>query len=289
VAKLASFTDNSGCKAKDGTRMVKQVYDKSFRGNAAEEYQRFFVPAIGASVAQDLVAVAKLQPGERVLDVACGTGVVARLTAERVGPAGLVAGLDVNPDMLAVARSETPADTSIDWYEASAEAMPLSDGAFDVVLCQMGLQFVPDKLAALREMHRVLDTQGRIHLTVPGPKPRLFAIMSDALASHVDPEAASFTDLVFSMHDVGELRQLLRSAGFREIDVQATMKNLRLPAPSDFLWQYIRSTPMANAAARASKHALEALESDVCVRWEAFVANGSLSLEVGMTTASAIK
>jgi hypothetical protein len=138
-------------------------------------------------------------------------------------------------------------------------------------------------------MHRVLNTRGRLHLTVPGPKPRLFAIMSDALASHVDPEAASFTDLVFSMHDVGELRQLVRNAGFREIDVQATTKNLRLSAPSDFLWQYIRSTPMANAAARASKHALEALESDVCARWEAFVANGSLSLEVGMTTASATK
>jgi ubiquinone/menaquinone biosynthesis C-methylase UbiE len=269
--------------------MSKQVYSKGFAGNAAEDYQRFFVPAIGAPVAQDLMGVAKLQSGERVLDVACGTGVVARLAAERVGSGGLVAGLDLNPGMLAVARSQTPVSMSIDWYEASAEAMPLRGGVFDVVLCQMGLQFVADKLAALREMHRVLDTQGRVHLTVPGPKPGIFAIMSDALARHVDPEAASFTDLVFSMHDVGELRQLLRSAGFREIDVQATTKHLRLPAPSDFLWQYVRSTPITDAAARADERALEALESDVCGRWEAFVANGSLSLEVGMTTASAIR
>jgi ubiquinone/menaquinone biosynthesis C-methylase UbiE len=269
--------------------MAKQVYEKGFAGNPAEDYQRYFVSAIGASVAHDLMDIAKLQQGERVLDVACGTGVVARLAAERVGSPGLVAGLDVNPGMLAVARSQTPANMSIDWYEASAEAMPLRDGAFDVVLCQMGLQFVPDKLAALREMHRVLDTQGRVHLTVPGPEPRIFAIMSDALARHVGPEVASFTDRVFSLHDVGELRHLLRSVGFREIDVQARTKHLRLPAPSDFLWQYIRSTPMANAAARTDERALEALESDVCARWEEFVANGSLSLEVGMTTASAIK
>lgn len=269
--------------------MAKQVYGKSFGGTAAQNYQRFFVPSIGAPVAQDLIGVAKLQPGERVLDVACGTGVVTRLAAKCVGSAGLVAGLDVNPGMLAVARSEAPSEVSIDWYEASAEAMPLREGAFDVVLCQMGLQFVADKLAALREMHRVLDTRGRVYVTVPGPKPRIFAIMSDALAGHLDPEAASFIDLVFSMHNVGALRELLHSAGFRDIDTQATTKNLRLPAPQDFLWQYIHCTPLAEAAAQAGKDELEALERDVCASWQEFVVDGSLSLQVGMTTASAIK
>ena len=224
-----------------------------------------------------------------MFDIACGTGVVTRLAAERVGSAGLVAGLDVNPGMLAVARSETPAEASIDWYEASAEAMPLRDGAFDVVLCQMGLQFVADKLAAVREMRRVLDTRGRVHISVPGPKPRIFAIMSDALANHLDPEAASFTDLVFSMHDVSELRSLLHSAGFLDIDVQAKTKSLRLPAPSDFLWQYIRSTPLAAAAARAGERELGALERDICARWQEFVTVGSLSLQVGMSSATAIK
>ena len=129
--------------------MVGQEYDKGFGGTAADNYQRFFVPAIGAPVARDLLGVARLQPGERVLDVACGTGVVARLAAERVGSAGMVAGLDVNPGMLAVARSQTSTGVSIDWHEASAEAIPLRDGAFDIVLCQMGLKFVPNKLAAL--------------------------------------------------------------------------------------------------------------------------------------------
>jgi SAM-dependent methyltransferase len=195
----------------------------------------------------------------------------------------------VNPSMLAVARSLTPPDISIDWYEASAESMPLADEAFDVVLCQMGLQFVPNKLAALREMRRVLSTRGRAYVTVPGPKPPLFAIMTDALARHISPDVASFGDLVFSMHDVDELTELMRSAGFRDVDVQAKLKTLRVPAPADFLWQYIHSTPIAQAAAQAGETKRDALERDVCLQWQEFVEDGSMLLQVGMTTAIALK
>jgi ubiquinone/menaquinone biosynthesis C-methylase UbiE len=269
--------------------MTQQTFGKSYGENPAENYQRFFVPSIGAPVADDLIGVADLQPGERVLDVACGTGVVTRLAAERVGADGTAAGLDVNAGMLAVARSQTPTDISINWYQASAEAMPLPDETFDVVLCQMGLQFVPDKLAALREMRRVLENSGRIVITMPGPKPPMFAIMSDALARHLSPKAASFADLVFSLYDADELAELLRSAGFREIDVQARPKTLHLPAPADFLWQYILSTPLAEAVAQAGQAKRDALEQDVCARWREFAVNGAMSLHVGMTTATARK
>src|SRR3546814_6159009 len=80
---------------------------------------------------------AALREGERVLDVACGTGVVTRLASEQVGATGAVSGLDVNPGMLAVARAATPEGMSIEWHEANAEAMPLPDASFDVVLCQL--------------------------------------------------------------------------------------------------------------------------------------------------------
>lgn len=267
-----------------------QAYDRNFGGTAAENYQRFFVPAIGAPVAEDLIAAAGLRPGERVLDVACGTGVVTRLAAERVGAAGSVTGLDVNPGMLAVAASATPPDMAVDWQEASAESMPFPDGSFDVVLCQIGLQFVPGKLAALREMRRVLDTGGRAVVSVPGPKPPLFGVMTDALARHLSQEAASFGDLVFSMHDVDELTELMRGAGFRDVDVQAKPKSLRLPAPTDFLWQYILSTPVAEAASQAGEARRDALEREVCARWqEEHMADGGLSLQVGVTTATALK
>lgn len=269
--------------------MTAQPFDRSYAGTAAENYQRYFVPSIGGPLAEDLIAAADLRPGERVLDIACGTGVVARLAAERVGETGSVAGLDPNPGMLAVARAETPPGDRIDWHEASAEAMPLPDEAFDVVLCQMGLQFIPDKAAALAEMRRVLVGGGRVCLNVPGPRPALFGIMADALARHLGPKAAGFVDLVFSLHDADELAGLMRGAGFREVDVRAAPKDLRLPAPADFFRQYLHSTPVAAIAAEADPSTREALEREVSAQWQAFAADGAMQLRLGVTTGSALK
>lgn len=269
--------------------MNQQYYRTSYGGTPAENYQRYFVPSIGAPVADDLIAIAGLRPGERVLDVACGTGVVTRLAARQVGAEGSVAGLDVNPGMLAVARSATPPEIAVDWHEASAESMPLPDEAFDVVLCQMGLQFVPNKLAALREMRRVLVPGGRVCVTTPGPKPAIFGIMTDALARHVGPEAAQFGDVVFSLHDPDELRELMLAAGFRDVDVTASSKRLHLPPPADFLWQYVESTPIAVSAATAGDGKRSALEREVTERWQEFVVAGGMALEVRMTTTVAAK
>jgi ubiquinone/menaquinone biosynthesis C-methylase UbiE len=133
-------------------------------GNAAEVYERALVPAVFAPWAPMVVALGDPKPGERVLDVACGTGVVARVASQGVGPAGTVVGLDLNPGMLAVAASSAAGQAAtgapIRWQEASATKMPLPDASFDIVYCQLGLQFFPDRAAALREMHRVLAPGG---------------------------------------------------------------------------------------------------------------------------------
>ena len=131
------------------TPAIPPNFGESFGSNAPVNYERYFVPVIGKPLAERLVRAAQLKPGERVLDVACGTGIVARLAARDVGDSGVVAGLDVNPGMLAVAKAALN-DDSVEWFEAGMEAMPVPDGAFDVVTCQMGLQFVPDKDAARR-------------------------------------------------------------------------------------------------------------------------------------------
>jgi ubiquinone/menaquinone biosynthesis C-methylase UbiE len=269
--------------------LTQQVYGEAYSGTGPENYQRYFVPTIGRPLADDLIEVAGLRQGERVLDVACGTGVVTRLAADRVCPKGSVAGLDVNPGMLKVARVETPPDLAVYWYEASAEAMPLPDSAYDVVLCQMGLQFIPDKLAALREMRRVLAAGGRIHLNVPGPKPPLFAVMKQVLARHLGNEVAGFTDLVFSLHDVGGVRDLLEQAGFRDVEVKAATKRLSLPPPADFFWQYVYSTPMACAATAADEETREAMERAFRDAAAPLMSGNAIPLEVGMTTASARK
>src|SRR5262245_11922824 len=115
-------------------------------GNAADRYEEILVPTVFGPWATDLLELADLQPGERVLDVACGTGIVARLAAREVGTTGEVTGLDLNAGMLQVARSLlAPSGASVTWVEGSALAMPLLDASFDVVLCQQGFQFFPDR------------------------------------------------------------------------------------------------------------------------------------------------
>ncbi len=119
-----------------------------------EVYEQALVGPLFQPWAQSLLDDVELKPGEGVLDIACGTGIVARLAKERLGPTGRVVGVDVNPQMLAVARRVAP---TIDWREGDASALPLrGDEQFDVVLCQQGFQFFQDRAAAARQMRRAL-------------------------------------------------------------------------------------------------------------------------------------
>ena len=269
--------------------MSKQHFGKAYGGNAPENYERFFVPAIGAPLATDLIRLAALCSGERVLDVACGTGIVARLASQQVGATGRVTGLDVNPGMLAVARSITSPGTSTEWYEASAESMPLPDEAFDVVLCQLSLQLMPDKLSALKEMRRVLVHGGRMILNVPGPAGHIFGILAKAMERHISPEAASFVRQVFSLHDASELQRLTSDAGFRDVTVDAHTKVLRLPPPNDFLWQYVHSTPLAGLVAQADEEERDALERDIVAEWQDVEGDGAMAYQQRIVVATARK
>jgi ubiquinone/menaquinone biosynthesis C-methylase UbiE len=267
--------------------VAEKHFGKPYGGNAPANYERFFVPAISAPLATELIHRAALRPGERVLDVACGTGVVTRLASQQVGPTGTVAGLDINPGMLAVARSATAPGMPIVWHEASAEAMPFPNAAFDVVLCQLGLQFMPDKTAALREMRRVLVRGGRVLLNVPGPTPPLFAIMGEALARHIGMEAAGFVNHVFSLHETAEIQNIVSGAGFHDVSVASETKRLRLPAPEEFLWQYLHSTPLAGAVAKVDEERHTSLERDVVEKWQEFVKDGALVFDVRVVVATA--
>lgn len=267
--------------------MNQQHFGKTYGGSLPENYEKFFVPAIGGPAANGLVKIAALQPGERVLDVACGTGVVARLASQVVGNDGSVTGLDINPGMLAVAHTTTLPGMAIEWLKASAEAIPLPEASFDVVLCQMGLQFMSDKHAALREMRRVLAPGGRLILNLPGPTPQLFVILGEALAHHIGAEAAGFVNQVFSLHDTAEIHDLINDAGFRDVSVQADTKSLRLPPPEEFLWQYVYSTPLAGALAQVDDERRRALESEVAAQWQEFVKDRAMMLQVRMVVATA--
>jgi SAM-dependent methyltransferase len=256
-----------------------------YAGGRAANYERYFVPAVAAPLAAELVDLADLRPGERVLDVACGTGAVARLAAERVGGLGVI-GVDVDREMLDIARLAV-ADEAIEWCEASAESLPLADGTVDVVLCQMGLQFLPDRLAGLRELRRVLDHGGRIVLNVPGPMPPLFAALERALRRQLGPEAAGFLTVVFGLHGAGEMCRLLDAAGFGQVQARSDRMSLRLPAAEDFLWQYVYSTPLAAAAADLDDARRAALQEEFVTESNPFAMDGGLVLELRVTSATA--
>jgi ubiquinone/menaquinone biosynthesis C-methylase UbiE len=216
-------------------------------GDLARNYERYFVPAIFRPWASDLLDLAAPLRGERVLDVACGTGIVSRLAAERVGAAGVVVGVDINPAMLEVASSQHITGATIDWRQTSADALPFADGAFDLVLCQQALQFFADRAAALRELHRVLRAGGGLALSTwrdvqhsPG-----YAALADAMARHVGPEPASFIRLTGSLDSREVLQSELTAGGFREVVVRSATRKIRFPSPEDFVWQFVQATPLA--------------------------------------------
>lgn len=217
-------------------------------GNAAESYEQHLVPAMFAPWAPKLIDLACVQTGDRVLDLACGTGVVTRLASTRVGEAGRVVGLDVNAAMLLVARLLPTVDgASTEWLEASALDIPLPDEAFEIVLCQQGLQQFPDRPSALREMHRVLVTGGRLAASVwsqiegsPG-----MAALVGALERHVSSEAANNRRAPFALGDADELRNLVVEAGFIDVDVHTLVETARFPTPEVFVEAQLAATPLS--------------------------------------------
>jgi ubiquinone/menaquinone biosynthesis C-methylase UbiE len=255
------------------TATTQTVYGTAYGENAAENYERYFTPVIGGPFAADLVEDAQLQPGERVLDVACGTGTIARLAAERVGQDGAVSALDVNAAMLAVARA-IPSAIPIKWYETSAESIPLPDNSFDVVFCGLGLQFFADQRAALRELRRVLVPGGRLHINTPRPN-ALFELFDREITRHMGAQAGAFVRAVFSLHDPQELHSLLVDAGFTTPRVRIHRKRTQLPAAREFMWQYIYCTPLIGLLPQVSAAAKDALEQAIVAGWQPWVtANG---------------
>jgi SAM-dependent methyltransferase len=198
--------------------------------------------------AANLIDLAQVEPGERILDVACGTGVVARLAATRTGVAGNVVGLDFSPPMLAVARRLPPVPGApIQWVEANALAMPFPPATFDVVFCQHGLQQVPDRPAALGEMRRVLAPGGRLAISVwsriegsPG-----MAALVGALEHHVGVEAANNRRAPFALADPGELADLLAGAGFRDVHIHTSVEPARFSSPEALVSAQLAATPLS--------------------------------------------
>lgn len=206
------------------------------RPNPAEVYQEYFVPGNFARWTPVLLEHAKPRFGERVLDVACGTGVVARQVAPIVGSEGRVVAVDLSPAMLAVARREpAPLGAAIEWERRDACELP--DGPFDLVLCQQGLQFCPDRKAALEEMRRVLAPGGRVAISTWQSLDRqaINQPLAAAAAHRLSISIEAVAGPPFSLGNPDEVRSLLEEAGFDEIEIDSVEHEVSFPQPGRFV------------------------------------------------------
>lgn len=209
---------------------------------AAEAYEADFVPAFFAQWAPSLCDAAGVVAGQRVLDVACGTGIVARRAADLVGPANVV-GVDLNEAMLTVARRVRP---DIDWRQGDVAALPFPDGSFDAVVCQMALMFFPDRAAAIREMGRVTSVGGSVAVLVPSnlDEQPAYGPVVDMAARYAGPEARSLLSTYFTCGDVDQLVGLFDQAGLHVTDTRAQHGTLRYPSVDAAMATEVNSTPL---------------------------------------------
>jgi ubiquinone/menaquinone biosynthesis C-methylase UbiE len=196
-----------------------------------EMYERWLVGPLFRPWAELTLDKMKLFPGDRVLDIACGTGIVARVAKERLGDFGKVVGIDVSPDMLAVARGVAP---NIDWREGNATALPLSEGEqFDIVVCHQGLQFFPDKAGAVAQMSQALIQGGRLAIATWRSDEEIpFFRELRRVAEH---HLGSIADQRYSFGDAALLEELLRDGGFQDIQVKTISRVMSFDDGEPFL------------------------------------------------------
>jgi ubiquinone/menaquinone biosynthesis C-methylase UbiE len=210
---------------------------------AAEMYEAQFVPALFAQWAPRLIDLAGVAPGQAVLDVACGTGIVARTVADVQRGAGRVVGLDLNEAMLDVARRVRP---QIEWRHGDAAHLPFPDGAFDIALCQMAFMFFPDRIQALREMARVVTAGGTVAFCVPSQLDAqpAYAPFVRMVAHHAGREAIDLLGTYFACGDLGELRALVEAAGLRVAETRTHLATVKCPSVDAFVTTEVGSTPL---------------------------------------------
>ncbi|HET8648583.1 MAG TPA: class I SAM-dependent methyltransferase, partial [Gemmatimonadales bacterium] len=201
------------------------------QANFPRIYEQELVPPLFQPWGEPLLDAAAVGPGDRVLDLACGTGIVARLARKRVGSGGKVVGVDVNAPMLAVAREAGP---EVEWREGNAMSLPLADDeVFDVVTCQQGLQFFPDRDAAAREMFRALTPNGRLAVSTWRTDEE-FPFLRE-LRRIAERRLGPITDRRHVFGEAGPIEQLLRGAGFHDVHSSQTTRTVHFADGATFV------------------------------------------------------
>lgn len=250
-------------------------------GSVAETYEEIYVPRIFIPWARLLVDHAQLVPGESVLDVATGPGTVARIAAEHVGHGGQVVATDISPAMIEIARGKSaePGAAPIEYIVAPAAPLPVGDSAFDLVTCQQGLQFFPDRPAALREMHRALRPGGRL-VAAAWREIELqpsFAAIDAALRESIPVELAEPYGAPFRWSRPTELSAALHDAGFTRISIEQERLPLVFEGGMAQVQATLAASPVATAVAELDDDVRANLWNAVERRLRPLLVDGKIS------------
>lgn len=253
-----------------------------------EMYERHLVGPLFRPWAELTLDEMMPAPGDRILDIACGTGIVARVARERLGGAGTIVGVDVSADMLAVARAVAP---GIDWREGNANALPLGEGErFEVVVCQQGFQFFPDKPAAAAQMRRALAERGRLAVATWRSDDEIpfFRDLRRVGERHLGPIA----DARYGFGDAAPLEALLRGAGFRDVRSKTVSRTIRFEDGAPFLHMNAMAFVGMSAAGKAMgeqerRRVVEAIAQESVPVLERYSDGSGLAFTLGTNLATA--
>jgi len=225
----------------------KSTSDQAFTGAIPRFYDRHLGPVIFAPCAQDLVARLRPSPRMRVLEVACGTGIVTAKLCARLPADGRLVATDLNQAMLDHGKSALPADPRLEWRVADAGQLPFPDAAFDAWLCQFGVMFFPDKLAALREARRVLAPGGRLLFNVwcDFGQNAFARIAHETIAGFFPADPPKFYLTPFGWSDERVIADTLVAAGFRAPVIDKIELAATSVAADDFALGLVHGNPIA--------------------------------------------
>jgi ubiquinone/menaquinone biosynthesis C-methylase UbiE len=237
----------------------------AFVGSVPRNYDRYLGPLFFHGFADDLVARLPVKPGIRVLETACGTGIVTERLARRLTGQGTLVATDLNEPMLAHAQTKTIGGARVEWRQADATALPFEDGSFDAVVCQFGLMFYPDKAAGVREAWRVLRAGGSYVFNVWDAIAHnaVARITHETVARFFPSDPPQFYTVPFSLYETAQVSDWLTAAGFERVAPVAVTQVGTSPSAADAATGLIEGNPIGAAITQRRADALPEVKAAV--------------------------
>lgn len=255
--------------------MARDTYQLS--GDAAAIYEEQKVPSIFAPLAHAMLDRISVAQDERILDVACGTGIVGRTVFDRFSPVARIAGIDLNEAMIEHARAITKdLRGQLEWHVGDVGQLPFDDCDFTLVICQQGLQFFPDKEAALSEMARVSEPGGYLAMTIWAGASPFFTAVARSLERHVSKEVALQSLGPFSYDGARDLPDMLKRAGYSDIEFEKITIDRVIRIPERDIPKEIMGNPIGGPVKARGEGVMRAIVEDVIAECEEFRKGGAL-------------